>query len=164
MGLMRVCGYAKCFSKLDLRSGYHQVRIAKRDEPKTTCVTYWSIALPWKSTKSTHILCFKYNKTINCYNVEQGHIRMNMKKLGLSRIGQHQRMLGELHSFLGLANYYKRFVEGYYLRIMALIKLLKKKHNWCWTSECQEAFEGLKKAMIKDLVLTLSYIRKLFEV
>ncbi|KAL0546314.1 hypothetical protein IC582_016221 [Cucumis melo] len=35
--------WAKYFSKLDLRSGYYQVRIAEGDEPKTTCVTRYGV-------------------------------------------------------------------------------------------------------------------------
>ncbi|KAL6328324.1 hypothetical protein AAG906_034467 [Vitis piasezkii] len=37
--LFNQLGRARYFTKLDLRSGYYQVRIEEGDEPKTTCVT-----------------------------------------------------------------------------------------------------------------------------
>ncbi|EOY14050.1 Uncharacterized protein TCM_033202 [Theobroma cacao] len=38
----------------------------------------------------------------------------------------------KLRSFLRLANYYRRFVEGYSKRIVALTELLKKRQKWNW--------------------------------
>ncbi|XP_049382777.1 uncharacterized protein LOC125847126 [Solanum stenotomum] len=39
-------GKAKVFTKMDLRKGYYQIRIAEGDEPKTTCVTRYG-AFEW---------------------------------------------------------------------------------------------------------------------
>ncbi|XP_022762111.1 uncharacterized protein LOC111308009 [Durio zibethinus] len=55
-------------------------------------------------------------------------------------------------------------VPGYSRKITALMELLKNERKWCWTSECQEAFEGLKDAVMKDLILALPDIEKPFKV
>ena len=70
----------------------------------------------------------------------------------------------ELYSFLGLANYYRRFVEGYLRNVAPLTELLKKGVSWEWIFECQKAFNELKIAMMKGLVLALPDISKPFEV
>ena len=59
----------------------------------------------------------------------------------------------ELRSFLGLANYYRRFISGYSAIAAPLTELLKKNRPWLWSEECEEAFEGLKAAVTKEPVL-----------
>ncbi|KAI5681781.1 hypothetical protein M9H77_03009 [Catharanthus roseus] len=56
----------------------------------------------------------------------------------------------ELRSFLGLMNYYRRFIKGYSARAAPLTDLLKKNRPWAWSEDCQRAFEDLKKAICKD--------------
>ena len=70
----------------------------------------------------------------------------------------------ELLSFLGLANYYRWFVEGYSRKATPLTELLKKGVTWEWTDECQKAFDELKTTMMKGPVLALLDISKPFEV
>nr|XP_019706796.1 uncharacterized protein LOC109505998 [Elaeis guineensis] len=70
----------------------------------------------------------------------------------------------ELRSFLGLANYYRKFMAGYSKKAAPLIDLLKKNQSWVWTERCQEAFEGLKVAVSTKSMLKLSDYMKPFEV
>lgn len=52
-----------------------------------------------------------------------------------------------LQSFLGLMNYFKRFIPKYSTLTHPLRKLLHKHETWSWTSECQSAFEKLRTSL-----------------
>ncbi|KAG9447517.1 hypothetical protein H6P81_013645 [Aristolochia fimbriata] len=70
----------------------------------------------------------------------------------------------ELRSFLGLVNYYRRFIKGFSAMAAPLTDLLKKKQKWDWTNKCQSAFEALKQEIVKEPVLRLPDLTKPFKV
>ncbi|GBG65822.1 hypothetical protein CBR_g53793 [Chara braunii] len=63
------------------------------------------------------------------------------------------KTLTELRSFLGLANYYRKFVRNFSTIAAPLRRLLKKEAIWKWDQDCTSAFKKLKKALIEYPVL-----------
>ena len=61
----------------------------------------------------------------------------------------------EIRSFLGLAGYYRRFVEGFSAIALPLTKLMRKGIKFVWTEDYQESFEELKKRLVSAPVLAL---------
>jgi hypothetical protein len=51
----------------------------------------------------------------------------------------------EVHSFMGLAGYYRRFVEGFSKIANLITELQKKNKKFVWTKKCTEAFRRLKE-------------------
>nr|XP_048317915.1 uncharacterized mitochondrial protein AtMg00860-like [Ziziphus jujuba var. spinosa] len=96
--------------------------------------------------------------------IEEGKIRMDMEKVKAIQEWKTPANVKELRSFLGLANYYRRFVRGYSKKATPLTELLKKEIPWVWSKECEGAFEDLKEPMIKDPVLALLDITRPFKV
>ena len=61
----------------------------------------------------------------------------------------------EVRSFLGLASFYRRFVEGFSTIAMPLMQLTQKKNKFIWTDECEASFDELKKRLVTSTMLTL---------
>jgi len=55
------------------------------------------------------------------------------------------QIVSEIRSFLGLAGYYRRFIENFSKIAKPLTSILEKGKDFKWTDACQNRFEELKK-------------------
>ena len=72
--------------------------------------------------------------------------------------------VGEIRSFLGLAGYYRRFIENFSKIAKPMTELLKKDTKFKWTEDCETSFQELKERLTTAPVLTLPDICKEFQV
>src|SRR4030095_10754257 len=61
----------------------------------------------------------------------------------------------EIRSFLGLASYYRRFVNNFSMIAAPLTNLLHKDRPYQWNNETQDAFDQLKKSLTSAPVLII---------
>jgi transposase InsO family protein len=59
----------------------------------------------------------------------------------------------EVQSFLGFANFYRRFIQDFSHHARPLFDLTKKEVKWKWTEEEQSAFDSLKGAVTSAPIL-----------
>ncbi|KAL2243581.1 UNVERIFIED_CONTAM: Transposon Tf2-12 polyprotein [Sesamum indicum] len=207
---------ATIFSKIDLRSGYWQLRIAENDIPKTAFRTryghYEFLVMPFGLTNAPAAFMALMNRTFQEYldhfvivfiddilvyskdrDEHEQHLRIVLQilkekelyaKLSKCEFWVNQVVfLGhvvsgdgvmpdpskvkaitewrvpknatEVRSFLGLAGYYRRFVEGFSIIAGPLTKLLRKGVEFQWTEQCQQSFDELKKRLTSNPILVL---------
>ncbi|WVZ66968.1 hypothetical protein U9M48_016118 [Paspalum notatum var. saurae] len=213
------------FSKIDLRSGYHQLRIRPSDIPKTAFTTHYGLyeytVMSFGLTNAPAFFMYMMNSVfMDCldkfvvvfiddilvYSKDKGehadHLRHVLQKLRdnqlyakfskcefwidevpflghvISKGGvavdprKVQDVLNwkvpttatEIRSFLGLAGYYRRFIEGFSKIAKPMTTLLGKNVKFEWTKGCQAAFEKLKKRLTTAPVLTFPDLHKTFSV
>ena len=61
----------------------------------------------------------------------------------------------EIRSFLGLAGYYRRFVEGFSTLAAPLTALTKKDRKFEWSDKCEQSFQELKRRLTSAPILVL---------
>jgi hypothetical protein len=70
----------------------------------------------------------------------------------------------KVRAFLGLARYYRKFVEGFSSITRPLTQILKKDKKFEWTTRCEEIFQELKKRLVSAPILTMPDITKSLDV
>src|SRR6187551_3465250 len=216
---------AKVFSKIDLRSGYHQLRIRRSDIPKTSFTTRYGLyeytVMSFGLTNAPAYFMYLMNKVFMEYldkfmvvfiddilfyskNEEEHeeHLRLVLQTLRenqlyakfskcefwlnqVSFLGhvvtdggiavdpskvkdvlewEPPTTVSEIRSFLGLARYYRRFIEGFSKIAKPLTSLLEKGKEFVWSEACQASFEELRRKLTTAPVLAMPDIHKNFDI
>jgi len=89
-----------------------------------------------------------------------GEIKMEEKKVKGVLGWPTPKSVKDVQKFLGLANYYRRFIEGFATVARPLHDLVKKDKKWEWTEKEEKAFKELKERFTKEPVLAALDIDK----
>jgi hypothetical protein len=68
----------------------------------------------------------------------------------------------DVRSFLGMAGYYRRFIENFSKIAKPMTELLKNNTKFEWSEACEKSFQELKRRLTTTPVLTLPDIKKDF--
>jgi RNase H-like domain found in reverse transcriptase len=96
--------------------------------------------------------------------IEEGKISMDAVKLAGIRNWPVPTMLKQTRSFLGFGNFYRKFISHYSELARPLNDLTKKDKKFGWSTECQEAFDTMKKRFTEELVLLMPNQSKSFQI
>ncbi|XP_070019338.1 uncharacterized protein [Nicotiana sylvestris] len=171
---------AKYFSKIDLRSSYHQLRVKERYILKTAFRTryghYEFLVMSFGLTNAPTTFMDLMNQVFKPFldifvivfiddilvysrsEVEhEDHLRIKVdgQKIEAVQNWPRPKTPTEVRSFLGLARYYRRFVENFSSIAAPMTKLTHKAVKFQWSDACERSFHELKKRLTSAPVLAL---------
>ncbi|GKC91778.1 putative reverse transcriptase domain-containing protein [Tanacetum coccineum] len=138
------------FSKIDLRSGYHQLRVHEDDIPKTAFRNRYGhfkfTVMPFGLTNAPAFLGHVINGD---------GIHVDPSKIEAIKNLEVPITPYEVSSFLGLAGYYHRFIENFSKIAKPRTVLTQKIKTFDWGEEQENAFQTLKGKLCNARVLAL---------
>ncbi|GKB26643.1 reverse transcriptase domain-containing protein [Tanacetum coccineum] len=117
------------YSKIDLRSGYHQLRVRGEDIPKSAFRTRHLI-----DSQGLHVVPAKIESVKNW---------------------ESPTTPIEIRQFLGHTGYYRRFIKYFSKIAKFLTELTQKKKNYIWGKDQELDFQLLKQKLCEALFLAL---------
>ncbi|RDY00610.1 Retrovirus-related Pol polyprotein, partial [Mucuna pruriens] len=96
--------------------------------------------------------------------ISQGGVIVDSSKITVVVEWEASRSVLEIRSFLGLVDYYRRFINGYSKLALPLTRLIRKCQVFVWSSKCESSLLELKKRFTSVPVLVLRNPREPFVV
>jgi hypothetical protein len=96
--------------------------------------------------------------------ISRGEISVDPSKIQDVLSWNAPMSVGDNRSFLGLAGYYQRFIEGFSKITKPMTELLMKDKKFNWTPACEASFQELKKRLTTAPVLVMPDIEKPFSI
>jgi hypothetical protein len=93
-----------------------------------------------------------------------GGIKVDLGKISEILNWKQLTDVPKIRSFLGLAGYYRIFIEGFSKIVKPLTSLLEKGKEFKWDEACQKCFDELKERLTTAPVLIMTNIHKGFDV
>ncbi|GJR79899.1 putative reverse transcriptase domain-containing protein [Tanacetum coccineum] len=151
------------YSKIDLRSGYHQLRVREEYIPKTAFRTrYGLIRISIKLfglTNAPAVFMDLMNRIPKVqflgHVIDSEGIHVDPAKIESIKDWTSPKSPTEIRQFLGLAGYYRRFIEGFSKIAKPMTKLTQKKVKFEWGDKQEAAFQLLKQKLCSAPILAL---------
>ena len=80
-------------------------------------------------------------------------VSVDLEKVEAVMSWERLKSVFEIHSFLGLAGYYMRFIEDFSRFEALMMRLTRKEVKFDWDDQCEKAFQELRRRLTTALIL-----------
>jgi hypothetical protein len=96
--------------------------------------------------------------------ISKGDVSVDPSKIQVALCWNAHTSVSKIQSFLGLARYYRRFIDGFSKISKPMTELLEKDRKFKWTPAYEASFQELKKRLTTAPILVMPDMEKPFSI